>query len=232
MTFEKLTPAPFENPDGTLVIAASRPHAVAHLQRDDPEEDEAGDVDLFADEHECAAAELAEQVDDDEEVSEDDAARPRQRDVLALLAPLQPHAQAVLDERADEAEARHVRQHVLAVPQQLHNRRRRRSTRGRDRDAGEQAKRTPQTRWCQPGMTSRRRLTTADHPGGIDALWMVSCGQSSWSKTRFSLVIALTWFNLIVIWSPTVNIPNLHCARLATTPAKLNPDQSESDLPS
>ena len=27
----------------------------------------------------------------------------------------------------------------------------------------------------------------------------------------------VTWFNLIVIWSPTANIPNLHCGLLATT---------------
>ena len=35
----------------------------------------------------------------------------------------------------------------------------------------------------------------------------------------------LTWFNLIAIWGPTVNIPNLHCAPLATTPAVHNPDK-------
>ena len=29
----------------------------------------------------------------------------------------------------------------------------------------------------------------------------------------------LTWFNLIAIWSPTTNIPNLHCALLATDPS-------------
>ena len=37
------------------------------------------------------------------------------------------------------------------------------------------------------------------------------------------------FFNLIAIWSPTANIPNLHCALLAATPAVHNPDKSNPD---
>ena len=40
--------------------------------------------------------------------------------VLPLLGPLHPHADAVLEEGRDEAEAGEVRQDVLPVPRDLH----------------------------------------------------------------------------------------------------------------
>ena len=40
--------------------------------------------------------------------------------VLSLLGPLHPHADAVLEEGRDEAEAGEVRQDVLPVPRDLH----------------------------------------------------------------------------------------------------------------
>ena len=42
--------------------------------------------------------------------------------VLALLRPLHPHADAVLKEGRDEAEAGEMRQDMLPVPRDLHER--------------------------------------------------------------------------------------------------------------
>ena len=48
--------------------------------------------------------------------------------VLSLLGPLHPHADAVLEEGRDEAEAGEVRQDVLPVPRDLHKEKREVST--------------------------------------------------------------------------------------------------------
>ena len=85
------------------------------LQGDDAKEHGARNVHMFAHEHERAAAELSDQVEQHKKGSEDVATAPGPVHVVALLPPLQPHADTVLDERADEAEARQVRQDMLAM---------------------------------------------------------------------------------------------------------------------
>ena len=52
-----------------------------------------------------------------------------------------------------------------------------------------------------------------------------------------NMVIDLTWFNLIAIWCPSVNIPNLYFSRLQLyyiyiySPYKSNPDSNSSHIP-
>lgn len=62
---------------------------------------------------------LAQQVDQDEEVGQEASAVPGGVDVLALLPPLEPHADAVLQEGADQAESGHVGEVVLGDAQEL-----------------------------------------------------------------------------------------------------------------
>ena len=60
-----------------------------------------------------------------------------------------------------------------------------------------------------------------------------------WTRARCSSEcsgMSLTELNLIAIWSPTANFPNLHCALLATTPSghhpyKSNPNSNSSHTP-
>lgn len=94
---------------------------VQYLESDDTEENVDGDVDVLADENKHARHELTEQVENDEEHAEPRAGAPRVRDVLTLLVPLQPHAYAVLEERAHETQARQCRQVVLAVFKNLYS---------------------------------------------------------------------------------------------------------------
>lgn len=68
----------------------------------------------------CACAtQLAQEVEQDEDVGEEASTTPVGVDVLALLRPLEPHAHAVLQEGADQAEARQVRQVVFGNAQEL-----------------------------------------------------------------------------------------------------------------
>lgn len=62
---------------------------------------------------------LSEQVEQHESGGQRVATAPRGVDVVALLAPLEPHADAVLQERADQAQARHVWQVLLRDPEEL-----------------------------------------------------------------------------------------------------------------
>lgn len=61
---------------------------------------------------------LSEQVEEDKGGGQQVAAAPGV-DVVPLLAPLEPHADAVLQERADQAEAGHVLQVLLCDAQEL-----------------------------------------------------------------------------------------------------------------
>ena len=92
---------------------------IPYLERNDEEEDAAGDLDLLPHEDHGHAAELPDEVDDDEEGGEEPSAAPGDVHVLALLVPLHPHPDAVLEEGRDEAEARDVRQEVLRAPGHL-----------------------------------------------------------------------------------------------------------------
>lgn len=65
---------------------------------------------------------LSEQVEEDKGGGQQVAAAPGAVDVVALLTPLEPHADAVLQERADQAEAGHVRQVLLCDAQELQGR--------------------------------------------------------------------------------------------------------------
>ena len=79
------------------------------MQTDDREENDARDVDAEPEKDHGDAAELSEQIDDDEHGSEEPAAAPRDVHVLALLGPLDPHAKAVLEEGRHETESSQVR---------------------------------------------------------------------------------------------------------------------------
>jgi len=98
---------------------SSREGRRSHLKADNEEEDSAGDVYPEPEEDHGDAAELSAQVDDDEHGGQEPAAAPRDVHVLALLGPLHPHADAVLEEGGDEAEARQVRQDVFRLPSYL-----------------------------------------------------------------------------------------------------------------
>lgn len=65
---------------------------------------------------------LSQQVEQDEDVGEEASAAPGGVDVLALLAPLEPHPDAVLQEGADQAEPGHVGEVVFGDPQELKTR--------------------------------------------------------------------------------------------------------------
>ena len=79
------------------------------LEADDEEENAASDVDAEAEENHSDASELSEKVEDDEECGQVIAAAPRDVHVLALLRPLDPHSNPVLEESGHEAEPRQVR---------------------------------------------------------------------------------------------------------------------------
>ena len=78
----------------------------SHLKADDEEENAAGDVNAEAEEDHSDASELAEKVGDDEEGGQVVTAAPGDVHVLALLCPLDPHSNPVLEEGRDEAEPR------------------------------------------------------------------------------------------------------------------------------
>lgn len=69
-----------------------------------------------------SVTQLSQQVDEDEEVGDEEATAPGGVDVLALLTPLEPHPDAVLEEGADQAEAGHVGEVVFGHPQELKQR--------------------------------------------------------------------------------------------------------------
>ncbi len=62
---------------------------------------------------------LSDQVDQHEAAGEEVSAAPGGLDVVSLLAPLEPHADAVLQEGADETQTSEVRQILLRDPQEL-----------------------------------------------------------------------------------------------------------------
>ena len=66
-----------------------------------------------------ALTQLSQQVEEHEGGGQQVAAVPGGVDVVALLAPLEPHADAVLQESADQAQASHVRQVLLGDAQEL-----------------------------------------------------------------------------------------------------------------
>lgn len=68
---------------------------------------------------------LSQQVEQDEDVGEEVSAAPGGVDVLALLPPLEPHPDPVLQEGADQAETGHVGEVVFGDPQELQQRVRR-----------------------------------------------------------------------------------------------------------
>ena len=85
------------------------------LENHDEEEDPAGDVHLEPGEHHGHGAQLAHQVDDDEHGGQEPAAAPGDVHVLPLLAPLDPHTDAVLEECGDQAEPGEVGQDMLRM---------------------------------------------------------------------------------------------------------------------
>ena len=61
-----------------------------------------------------------------------------------------------------------------------------------------------------------------------DLVWHINLITFHSNRLTGFYTIDLTWFNLIAICS--VNIPNLNCARLATTPVIYNPHKYNPDL--
>lgn len=80
-----------------------------------------GVVDLRGYKFRCVGyvTQLPQQVEQDEEVGEETSTVPGGLDVLALLPPLKPHADPVLQEGADQAEPGHMGEVVLGDPQKL-----------------------------------------------------------------------------------------------------------------
>ena len=85
------------------------------LENHDEEEDPAGDVHLEPGEHHGHGPQLAHQVDDDEHGGEEPAAAPGDVHVLPLLAPLDPHPDAVLEKCGDQAEPGKMGQDMLGM---------------------------------------------------------------------------------------------------------------------
>lgn len=112
----------------SFIAACAPPFRSHHLEEDDSEEDSACDLDLEPEQHHGDAAELAQQVEDDEERGQEPAAAPRDVHVLALLRPLDPHADAVLEERRHQAEAGQVGQYVLRLTGHLEKEKRKKGS--------------------------------------------------------------------------------------------------------
>ena len=93
---------------------------LVYLKEDDAEQDVDGDLDLFAQQDEKTGQELAEEIDDDEQVGQTLARRPRLVDVRAMLVPFEPDAYAVLEIGGYEAEAGQVWQIAAALLHHLH----------------------------------------------------------------------------------------------------------------
>lgn len=62
---------------------------------------------------------LSEEIYEHKDGGQEIATVPRAVNVIPLFAPLEPHADAVLQEGADEAQAGHVREVLLRHPQEL-----------------------------------------------------------------------------------------------------------------
>jgi hypothetical protein len=90
-----------------------------HLYEDNEEKQPARNVDLLPGEHHGDATQLPGEVDDDKEGGEEPPAAPADVHVLALLGPLHPHPDAVLEEGRDEAKAGQVGKDVLRVTSDL-----------------------------------------------------------------------------------------------------------------
>jgi len=86
-----------------------------HLQHHNEEKQSHRYVDLKSGHHHAAAAQLAQQVDEHKDGGQELAAAPAHVHVLPLLVPLDVHAQAVLEERGDEAQTGHCGQHIFAA---------------------------------------------------------------------------------------------------------------------
>ena len=90
-----------------------------YLKSDDAEKHIHRNIDMFPGQNEATRHQLAKQVEHHKQRANEAATWPWVGDVVPLLWPLEPHADAVLDEGAGQAEASHRRQVVLAVLQNL-----------------------------------------------------------------------------------------------------------------
>ena len=100
---------------GSVVQWYSKP---PYLQHDHAKQHTDGHRDVAPHQHHHAARHLQNHVEHHEHVREEFSAAPCQVDVVLLLAPLEPHAQPVLEERGDEAESSDMGEVVLRVAQQ------------------------------------------------------------------------------------------------------------------
>lgn len=62
---------------------------------------------------------LSDEVEQHKAGGEEISTAPRALDVVSLLTPLEPHAYAVLQKRADETQTRQVRKILFSDPQEL-----------------------------------------------------------------------------------------------------------------
>lgn len=63
---------------------------------------------------------LSEEIYEHKDGGQEIATVPCAINVIPLFAPLEPHADAILQEGADQAQASHVREVLLRHPQELH----------------------------------------------------------------------------------------------------------------
>ena len=89
------------------------------LQRNNSEQYATGNVDMLPTKNHRTASQLANQINEYKDHSQKPATSPRGADVVALLIPLEPHANAILQEGADQTETRHVWQDVLTMAEKL-----------------------------------------------------------------------------------------------------------------
>ena len=95
--------------------------ARTNLQCNNPKQESASNGDLLSTQHHGTAHQLTNQVEQDKQAGKEVAAAPAGVHVVSLLVPLGVHADAILKEGADQAEACHMGQDVFGMPQHLSN---------------------------------------------------------------------------------------------------------------
>lgn len=91
------------------------------LQHDNEEEHAARDLDLPPSQDHYAASDLTDEIHQHEDHREELSTAPGHVHVFTLLVPLEPHPQAVLQERCDETQPGKSWQHMFAMSDHLQN---------------------------------------------------------------------------------------------------------------
>lgn len=90
-----------------------------YLECNNAKEGETSIIDMLATEYQHTATKLAQQIDDHKQSGNDPATSPGGVDVVPLLVPLEPHANAILQKSGYETETGNVWKDVFAMSQYL-----------------------------------------------------------------------------------------------------------------